>query len=65
VDAALIDQLAERFPPCHGRDIKGLSKLTAKFCTHKSVAPTLAVFERCSVFRGMDQEHKETQSVRQ
>jgi hypothetical protein len=65
VDAALIDQLAERFPHATGRDIKGLSKLTAKFCTHKSVAPTLDVFERCSVFRGMDQEYKEAQSVRQ
>jgi len=59
VDAALIAQLAEIFPHATGRDIKGLAKLTAKFCSHKSVAPGLEVFKRCSVFRGMDLEHKE------
>jgi hypothetical protein len=58
VDAALIAQLAETFPHATGRDIKGLTKLTAKFCSHKSVAPTLDVFKRCSVFRGMDLEHQ-------
>jgi hypothetical protein len=56
VDEALIAQLADIFPHATGRDIKGLAKLTAKFCSHKSVLPTLAVFKRCSVFRGMDME---------
>ena len=56
VDAALIAQLAEVFPHATGRDIKGLTKLTAKFCSHKAVPPTLDVFKRCSVFRGMDLE---------
>jgi hypothetical protein len=56
VDAQLIDELVERFPEATGRDIKGLSKLVAKFCQHKKVAPTLDVFKRCSIFRGMDLE---------
>ena len=56
VDAALINALADAFPQATGRDIKGLSKLTAKFCSHKAVAPTLAVFKRCAVFRGMDMD---------
>lgn len=54
VEAPLIDTLASLFPEASGRDIKGLSKLVAKYCHHKSVAPSLAVFERCSIFRGMD-----------
>ena len=54
VDAHLIDQLVECFPAATGRDIKGLSKLVAKFCQHKKVTPSLAVFQRCSIFRGMD-----------
>lgn len=49
-----IASLAELFPAASGRDIKGLSKLVAKFCHQKKLAPTLDVFERCSVFRGMD-----------
>ena len=56
VDADLINQLADSFPEATGRDIKGLSKLVAKFCQHKKVAPTLEVFKRCSIFRGMDLE---------
>lgn len=56
VDETLIAQLADIFPHATGRDIKGLAKLTAKFCSHKSVQPTLEVFKRCSVFRGMDME---------
>ncbi|TBW36031.1 AAA family ATPase [Azotobacter chroococcum] len=50
----LCERLAALFPDASGRDIKGLAKLVAKYCHHKSVAPTLAVFERCSIFRGMD-----------
>jgi len=56
VDDALITQLATAFPQASGRDIKGLAKLTAKFCSHKSVPPTIEAFKRCSVFRGMDLE---------
>lgn len=54
IDAPLIDTLAQLFPEASGRDIKGLAKLVAKYCHHKSVDPTLEVFERCSIFRGMD-----------
>ncbi|HEY3301034.1 MAG TPA: AAA family ATPase [Methylophilaceae bacterium] len=56
IDDDLIATLAEVFPDASGRDIKGLAKLTAKYCSHKQVAPTLEVFKRCSVFRGMDLE---------
>jgi hypothetical protein len=56
IDDALLAELAEIFPQATGRDIKGLAKLCAKFCSHKSVPPTLEVFKRCSVFRGMDME---------
>ncbi len=54
LEPALLDKLAEIFPDASGRDIKGLTKLVAKYCAHKSVPPTLAVFERCSIFRGME-----------
>lgn len=56
VDAELINQLVEVFPDATGRDIKGLSKLVAKFCRHKEVPPSLDVFKRCSIFRGMELE---------
>lgn len=54
LDSALIDQLVEIFPTATGRDIKGLTKLVAKFCQHKDLTPSLDVFKRCSVFRGLD-----------
>ncbi len=57
VHPELIARLAEIFPNASGRDIKGLAKLVAKYCHHKSVAPSLKVFERCSIFRGMDMGH--------
>jgi hypothetical protein len=50
----LIATLAETYADASGRDIKGLAKLTAKYCHHKQVPPTLEVFQRCSTFRGMD-----------
>ncbi|WP_221798930.1 AAA family ATPase [Oceanobacter mangrovi] len=50
----MVNTLAELFPQACGRDIKGLAKLVAKYCHHKSVPPTLDVFERCSGFRGME-----------
>lgn len=49
----LIATLVALFPHATGRDIKGLSKLVAKFCQHKQVAPSLDTFKRCSIFRGM------------
>lgn len=49
----LIAELADVFPTARGRDIKGLAKLVAKYCRHKHVEPTLAVFKRCSIFRGL------------
>lgn len=49
----LIDELVEMFPEATGRDIKGLAKLVAKFCSQKALEPTAEVFKRCSVFRGM------------
>ena len=54
IDEDLIDQLATLFPSATGRDIKGLTKLVAKFCLQKQLPPTLEVFKRCSVFRGLE-----------
>jgi SpoVK/Ycf46/Vps4 family AAA+-type ATPase len=56
VDDSVVPRLVELFPAATGRDIKGLAKLVSKYCGHKSVAPTLAVFQRCSMFRGMEQQ---------
>jgi len=65
VDADLIDQLVNSFPEATGRDIKGLSKLVAKFCQHKKTTPTLEVFKRCSIFRGMDLEKSAENALNQ
>lgn len=54
VDDSLIAELVDTFPQATGRDIKGLAKLAAKYCRHKQVEPSLAVFKRCSIFRGME-----------
>ncbi|OQK15611.1 AAA family ATPase [Methyloprofundus sedimenti] len=54
VEAQLIADLADIFSRATGREIKGLAKLAAKFCAQKQVQPSLDVFKRCSVFRGMD-----------
>jgi hypothetical protein len=54
VDDATIQMLADMFPEATGRDIKGLAKLTTKYCSQKAVPPTVAAFQRCSIFRGMD-----------
>lgn len=58
IDDALIAELTVLFPAATGRDIKGLSKLAAKYCQHKTCLPTLDVFRRCAIFRGMDQAHE-------
>lgn len=54
LDAGMPTQLAARYPQASGRDIKGLSKLVAKFCQHKALQPTLDVFARCAMFRALD-----------
>ena len=54
VNDNLVDELVSLFPEATGRDIKGLTKLVAKYCQHKSVAPEMEVFKRCSIFRGME-----------
>jgi hypothetical protein len=54
VGQELIDDLVRVFPETSGRDIKGLAKLTSKYCHQKSVPPTLDVFRRCAIFRGLD-----------
>ncbi len=56
VDAELINTLSKTFPKASGRDIKGLAKLAAKYCHHKSVPPSVEVFKRCSIFRDMEHE---------
>ncbi|MES9833091.1 MAG: AAA family ATPase [Candidatus Thiodiazotropha sp. DIVDIV] len=56
INDELIHSLAEIYPQASGRDIKGLTKLVAKYCHHKSVEPTLEIFKRCSLFRGMETE---------
>jgi hypothetical protein len=45
--------LARIYPHASGRDIKGLSKLVAKFCKHKSLSPSLEVIARCAMFRAL------------
>ena len=50
----LVAALAATYVGASGRDIKALARLVAKFCTHKQVAPTLDVFERCAMFRALD-----------
>jgi len=54
LDAALIDELVRLFPRATGRDIKGLTKLVAKFCQQKNLSPSIEVFRRCCIFRGME-----------
>ncbi|MFZ2725558.1 MAG: AAA family ATPase [Methylococcaceae bacterium] len=54
LDNELITTLSKTFPKASGRDIKGLTKLVAKYCHHKSVSPQLEVFKKCSMFRDME-----------
>jgi len=56
IERKYVQAMGNEFPDATGHDIKGLSKLVAKFCQHKKVKPTLDVFKRCSIFRGMDLE---------
>lgn len=54
VDDELVVTLSDIFPEATGREIKGLTKLAAKYCQQKGLSPDLEVFKRCSIFRGMD-----------
>jgi hypothetical protein len=54
VAAELLERLPDIFPEATGRDIKGLAKLVAKYCSQKQVPPSVEVFRRCSIFRGME-----------
>ena len=54
LEPAMVDTLPALFPAATGRDIKGLSKLVAKYCHHKQVKPTREVILRCAMFRGLD-----------
>jgi hypothetical protein len=56
VDDQLLDDLVALFPKASGRDIKGLAKLTAKYCSQKRIPPSAEAFRRCSVFRAMELE---------
>lgn len=56
VDVTTIAELVEIFPQATGRDIKGLVKLVTKFCAQKQLPPTLEMFKRCSLFRGMESQ---------
>jgi len=40
-------------PAATGRDINGLARLVAKYCCHRGLLPTLEVFERRAIFRGI------------
>ena len=55
VEQALMERLPDIFPDASGRDIKGLAKLVAKYCSQKGLPPTEDVFRRCSMFRALDQ----------
>ena len=55
LDDATIATLVDLFPQTSGRDIKGLAKLTAKYCRHRDSLPDLDVFKRCAIFRGLEQ----------
>lgn len=51
---SFLEELVMLFPGASGRDIKGLTKLVAKLCIQKQLAPTRDVFIRCSVFRDLE-----------
>jgi len=49
----LIDELIQAFGCMAGRDIKGLLKLTVKFCRRRGEPFTVDNFRRCGQFRGL------------
>lgn len=53
LDEALIEGLIKAFGCLAGRDIKGLLKLTVKFCRRREVPFSVDTFRRCGQFRGL------------
>jgi hypothetical protein len=62
-EPAVLAELVQLFPGATGRDIKGLAKLVAKYCRQRSTTPTLAVFKRCALFRGLELPRGTTDSA--
>jgi hypothetical protein len=54
LETGMHKELSMIYPQASGRDIKGLTKLVAKFCQHKGLTPSLEVFARCAMFRALD-----------
>lgn len=65
VDEPLLDELVALFPKASGRDIKGLAKLTAKYCSQKQIRPSAETFKRCSVFRAMELERAPQEQIQE
>jgi hypothetical protein len=65
VDDALLEELVALFPRASSRDIKGLAKLTAKYCSQKQLRPSAEAFKRCSVFRAMEREQAPRAQMRE
>jgi hypothetical protein len=61
VDPKLIEKLAETWD-CSGRDIKGLVRLTTRYCRAHKIEPSFEDFKRMAMFRGMveDQFYKDS-----
>lgn len=49
----LMDDLVDSFPEATGRDIKGLTRLTVRFCKSRGTTPTLDDFKRMATFKGL------------
>lgn len=60
LDELTLNRLSDRFESASGRDIKGLAKLVAKFCSFRHCEPTLDIFEHCASFRGLDMTGRRT-----
>jgi AAA+ superfamily predicted ATPase len=53
LDDELITGLVELFEKTSGRDVKELLKLASKFKSQKGTEPSIEVFRKCAMFRGM------------
>jgi hypothetical protein len=47
----MCNQHSTNFPKTSGRDIKGLAKLVARFCTYRSIQADMGIFDHCAKFR--------------
>ncbi|GAB2196066.1 AAA family ATPase [Sessilibacter sp. MAH4] len=50
----MCETLSNHFPKTSGRDIKGLAKLVARFCTYRNIGADINIFEHCAKFRAID-----------